>query len=986
VTFADAEARQRILTELDRTFFVEAGAGTGKTTVLVGRIVNLVAAGEVIAERLVAITFTEAAAAELRDRVRDGLERAAVDAERSEQERDRCRMAALDIDLAAISTIHAFAGQLLRTFPLEAGLPPGFATLDEIQQAVLFEERFRTWFWRDALQEPLRSVVKRALLLGLSQERIRGLAAALEDHDHLLTPDMTWDAPESEPALPLAQKVARTLVGMQRAITYAHEGERDPLVQVIQSAQSSARQLLAAQNEDDALAALQGLGQLRTDVAPDAWDPVSDGRNAGDLASQRLERINTLVSEMLDAHRTATFAALLGFVRNFVLEGARRRRSEGAANFHDLLTWTRDLLRDNLQVRHTAQSRFGRILIDEFQDTDPLQAEIAFYLAADEREIPADWHDTSLVPGKLFVVGDPKQSIYRFRGADIAIYDDLLERLKDCRLRLTRNFRSVRPVLDWVNHHFEQHMRPQPGLQPEYAPLAAEWSAEDGIHRGVRRVGGLLDGDAGEAAEAEAHAFAALARSAVENTWQVSDRDTNGERVLRPATYRDVCILLPARTQLRRLERALERLGVPYRVEAGKLVLATQEVRDLLACLRAIEDPSDQVALVAALRSPAYACSDVDLLRWVEGGGQLDHEQPGEGPDGPVKDALKNLAEFHRRRLLLSAPALIEAFMADRLLIASAFGEPRPREAWRRLRYVVSRSRAFTRTGRHTLRAFLDWIEGLQRAEVRDPETGSAESDEDAIHIQTIHSAKGLEYPIVFLGGLGSNTRGRNDRIEVVGDLRTGKVACRAARNWQTVDFEDASDREKRMADAETVRLLYVAATRARDHLVLSLFRGARSNSSSAAVIERRLAEADPGMCTPVEVPEYADSTVPDDLDSRATGEVSEAVDVERAWAARRLEQLATAAAPCANERWWSSEGILHARRLTVPSDAIEARHNVSLLTCVEGMLVETHVDLVYRSARGYTLVLRDPTQAELAARAFEAATGYQPASVEISD
>src|SRR4029077_2364550 len=120
----------------------------------------------------------------------------------------------------------------------------------------------------------------------------------------------------------------------------------------------------------------------------------------------------------------------------------------------------------------------------------------------------------------------------------------------------------------------------------------------------------------------------------------------------RPANFRDVCILLPTRTHLRRLERALETTGVPYSVEAGKLVLATQEVRDLLSCLRAIEDPSDQVALVAALRSPAYACSDVDLLRWGEGGGRLDHEQPGDGPDGPVRDALASLAEYHHARLL----------------------------------------------------------------------------------------------------------------------------------------------------------------------------------------------------------------------------------------------------------------------------------------------------------------------------------------------
>src|SRR6266851_3767182 len=149
---SDESARARIRSELDRTFFVGAGAGTGKTTALVGRIVNLIAAGRVSMERLVAITFTDAAAAELRDRIREDLQRAAVDPAHTREQRARCLRAVEEVDVAAISTIHAFAGQLLRTYPLEAGLPPGFSTLDEIEQAVLFDEAFNGWFWRDALQ------------------------------------------------------------------------------------------------------------------------------------------------------------------------------------------------------------------------------------------------------------------------------------------------------------------------------------------------------------------------------------------------------------------------------------------------------------------------------------------------------------------------------------------------------------------------------------------------------------------------------------------------------------------------------------------------------------------------------------------------------------------------------------------------------------------------------------------------------------------
>jgi ATP-dependent exoDNAse (exonuclease V) beta subunit len=479
----------------------------------------------------------------------------------------------------------------------------------------------------------------------------------------------------------------------------------------------------------------------------------------------------------------------------------------------------------------------------------------------------------------------------------------------------------------------------------------------------------------------------------VEDGWLVTDLDASGARALRRANYRDICVLLPARTHLRRLERALEDGCVPYRLEAGKLVLATQEVRDLLACLRSIEDPSDQVALVAALRSPAYACSDVDLLRWVEGGGQLDHEHPGTGPDGAVKEALSNLADFHARRLLLSPPALIEAFIADRLLIAAAFGEVRPREAWRRLRHVVSRARAFTSTGRHTLRAFLDWIEGLQRAEVRDPESGSTEPDEDAIHIQTIHGAKGLEYPIVLLGGLGSSGRGRFGGVELIANYRSGRLAVRAGQGWQTRDFAEAQAREKRMANAESVRLLYVATTRAKDHLVLSLYRGTRAEDSPAAVIERNLASAVPELCPSITPHEFAAPPPGPDITTPSPEiDLSTELESELRWQTERIEAIQRAAAPAAADSWWSATASSPASRLLPsPSESSDCRRNVSVLALVDGVLIEERIDLVYRSAAGYVAVLRGPddpvlqeSRAGIVASAFELSTGQRLAAIEI--
>src|SRR4051794_12859683 len=502
---ADQDVRERLLTELDRTFIVEAGAGPGKTATLGGRIVNLVATGRVQMEGLVAITFTEAAAAELRDRVREGLERAADDPCRTADELARCEQAVGEIDLAAISTIHAFALGLLRTYPLEAGLPPGFSTLDEIEQGVAFEERWAGWFWGTALEEPARGVLRRALLLGLTQEQLRALAQAIEGQYDLLAPHTTWPAPPPEDALPAAHDAGRTLEDLAPLTAHAVDGPGDPLAQVVARAQSLARRLRAAATTDEALAALADATRLKRTVGSQKrWGTLPDGRNGCTAIKDALGAVVKDSTRVVESHRAATFAAVLALLRDFTLAGVAGRKADGQAVFQDLLVWARDLLRDHLAVRRRAQARYQRILVDEFQDTDPLQAEIAFYLAAEPDAPPAaHWADLPLVPGKLFVVGDPKQSIYRFRRADIAVYDALLRRLHDAPERLDQNFRSVRPVLEWVNHHFAIQMVEAEGCQPPYVALVPRWEAYDDAPCGVYRIGESLPLSAAAAAVVE---------------------------------------------------------------------------------------------------------------------------------------------------------------------------------------------------------------------------------------------------------------------------------------------------------------------------------------------------------------------------------------------------------------------------------------------------------------------------------------------------
>ncbi|MGH2460430.1 MAG: UvrD-helicase domain-containing protein [Chloroflexota bacterium] len=839
----DHPDRQRLESDLDRTFFVEAGAGTGKTTTLVARIVALVRTGKVDPDHLAAITFTEAAATELRDRVRRGLENASRDPSLAADARTRCRDAAGQVDLATIQTIHAFAGTLLRTFSIEAGLPPAFAVWDDVELDLAFEERFRAWLYDEVPDERpdnlrRRNDVRRALLLGMTYGQLRALAAGLQEHVDLLSMSEGWRRPEPPGALALARRWGEEALGARAYLELARDGEADPLAHEVKRIQFAASRMASARTEDEAIAALQGYGRPSLTAGKLAdWRSLPDGTNPVRVIREAFKSSRDEIEAALAAHRAAALGALLLHLRDFTLDFARWRRQQGAASFHDLLIWARDLLRDHPEVRAQARERFQRIFVDEFQDTDPLQAEIVWCLGA-EPGAPSgrDQLANPLVPGKIFVVGDPKQSIYRFRGADIALYSRIYEQADvSSKVRLTQNFRSVAPVLDWVNHHFRCDMRERAGVQATYVDLHPASTAADlsDSTRGVYVVGGKVDGSAERVWLEEAEHVAAIAQRAVSTGWIVRD-PADGQ--LRPAHYRDVCLLMPGRTNVRRLEDAFAARGVPYRIESGSLVLATQEVRDLLSCLRAIDDPSDQVALVAALRSPAYACSDVDLLSWIEAGGRLDYERPRDGLGGPVAEAFDSLRRFHADRAGRSPATTIEAFVRERMLAVQVFGQLRPREAWRRIRYVVAQARRFAADGRPSLRGLVDWLEGLQRVGIRGPESPAPESDEDAVRVLTIHGAKGLEFPIVILTGLGSQRKPPPASVRILPDRSTGAIDVQCG-VFQTPGFEAANEAEKTMDEAEHVRLLYVAATRARDHLVLSLFH-AKGGCEAARIVE----------------------------------------------------------------------------------------------------------------------------------------------------
>ena len=477
---SDQESRSRIENELESTFFVEAGAGTGKTRELVQRIVNLIKEGRAEIDRIAAITFSEAAAAELKDRVRFELEKHSLSPDLNGVQKARCRAAVAGMDNAAIQTLHAFASSILREKPFEAGLPPNFEILADIEESIDFEENWQSWI--DAAMEnaEVSRHIFTAMALGLKLDDLKELAGSLQgDYDRL--PDHFAAVPA--PARRAVGALVAELNHVEGLIPLAKYGEDDPLVQHARRLLAMGRKLsLMDHSSDTALALLRNFGKLtapgnQKNWLPDPRSKVNGCKELKDICSG----LEELRKDELERIRVAALMPLLESLRTFTLDCVQRRRSSGKALFQDLLIWARDMLRDNADVRAYFQQRYTHLLIDEFQDTDPIQAEIAFFIAADAAAMgqaalnEKDWKKLLIAPGKLFVVGDPKQSIYRFRRADIATVQDVAALLGPCRLPLQQNFRSQEPVINWVNSIFAKWMGDGvPHIQAAYSLLSAK--------------------------------------------------------------------------------------------------------------------------------------------------------------------------------------------------------------------------------------------------------------------------------------------------------------------------------------------------------------------------------------------------------------------------------------------------------------------------------------------------------------------------------
>jgi ATP-dependent helicase/nuclease subunit A len=883
----DQAARDQILSAFDRNLLVEAGAGSGKTDSLAGRMAAGIAAGVFEVERLAAVTFTRKAAAELRGRFQLKLEAQLASAAEPETRR-RLDHAVRHIDRVFAGTIHAFCAHLLRERPVEAGIAPGFVELDEVQDEAGRRAAWRAWVALARRQgDPALLDLQAA---GLRPPDLDGAFARVCEHDEVTFPAEPRPMPDVARGWAALDRFWRALSPLRpRPLPDGHKCRALELATGFERRYAQARRYARPATLADLMHDWH-----RSPVTMKWWG--AEGTRARALVDDfRVSVADPFVADW----RHYVYHLVVSVLTKARAFAASERRRANVVNYVDLLSLTARLLREDEAVRRAIQRKFRWFFVDEFQDTDPLQAEILVRLAAaTEAPQPPDWGEVRLRPGALFVVGDPKQSIYRFRRADIEIYNRVRDRIVECGgevLRLTANWRSRPGVCELANRVFATRFPPAATAEsPAFEVLAP--MRDGGGGPGVMRL--TVPASVTRSREAAAHEAGCIAAYI-------------NEAVAGGRCYSDFLVLTRYRGRLWLYARALEALDVPVEVSGAGRFGDSGEVRALAGLLRVLADPVDGPGLVGALRGPLFGLSDPDLFRFRQEGGRFDLWAPLSGTDlealteaeaapadtaaqvrlrrldarlGPALAAVRSLRAMHRLTRQLPLPAALARILEESGFLALAAATPGGAVAGDLLQAVDVVRREIERGS---------GLSGAADVLERDDAAGEVEAlplepgRRDVVRVMNLHKAKGLEAAVVFLADPGHGRRMDTDiRVRREGNRTEGflciyREATDGSRRGSIAEPHDWAVHEQaedRHLDAEIDRLLYVAATRAKDLVVVGNWACRKSGGKSAneawGAFDSVIANA-PELALPAQVVRRPPQTV--DLTPAAEARAAEA-------------------------------------------------------------------------------------------------------------
>ena len=823
---SDQQARDRIASDLDTTFMVEAGAGSGKTTSLVTRFVSLIKSGKHQPGSIAAITFTRRAASELRERIQSMLEKQY----RSSSNADKKKLgeALNSLDRYYIGTIHSFCARLLRERPVEFGLDPEFQELEDLEQELFLNEVWDNYLLSVKLDHP--KMLHSLLEIGVSPLELKKSFQLLNQYPEISVAAEERPKPDLKPALDAVAEF------VDNALQFIPDQEPPKGYDKLQNTVLTANNYLSYLDTNKDLNRLKILSLFEASlrVTLNRWEDKDQAREYRDSLADKLK--DAYVLPALKKWREYCYPKIIDFISPVVEEYRHQRIREARLDFQDLLLITARSLQREPELRSYYQERYSCLLIDEFQDTDHVQAEIAFYLTGTDNS-EQDWRLLEPRAGSLFLVGDPKQSIYRFRRADIDIYNlvrDQIIKSGGQVLELTSNFRSLPPLAEHLNPIFRDIL-PAEGncYQAEFAPMKTVRGEREDTESGIRILPISADcSNKGEVVREDARLIASIITSAVKGGMKLDSNSKQEEWTI--PDYKDFLILLRYKDSIEVYARTLKEYGIPVDVTGGSTFdPSCTELKELYRLLRFLNDISNEVLLVGVLRGLFFGFSDDDLYQFHSGGGYYNiyTDLPDSLSDGlstHFDKSFDRLKRYYKWSCKYTPATALEKIVTDLGLIAYTLSADQDESNCENIYYLLEEVRKLEIEGELSFRALVDRFSQLLDTSIE--EELYLSQRENAVRLMNLHRAKGLEASIVFLAHpYKYNDLRINGHIKrIKGDPEGYFLFQRKINRYnnQTIaqprDWEAHLSEEEKYQLAEQDRLLYVAATRAKNLLIIS--------------------------------------------------------------------------------------------------------------------------------------------------------------------
>jgi len=830
----DQKERNTIRSALDKTLVVEAAAGTGKTSELLQRMISAIAAGKTTIDRIVGVTFTEKAAGELKLRLRFELEKARS-VETNAATRKNLEQALAHLEEAHLSTIHSFCADLLKERPVEACIDPQFELLTEAQSLRLYREAFRSWFERklEDLPEGTRRVLRRRFENGPTETLISAGWELSKWRDF----SARWRRPKFDRKASI-DSIVQTVHNLAELTSNPLDPNnnlfRDTAPGRVLSENIRASERTRSRDYDGLEATIVQTG------SESRYDRFREPRKGRAQYSEKVQRDDILVlhSELIAAIEEfvrdsgSDLAALLQIeLGETVAQYQLLKTRNGSLDFLDLLIRARDLLVQSPGVRTHFQERFTHLFVDEFQDTDPLQAEIIVLLSANDPAV-SNWRTARPVPGRLFIVGDPKQAIYRFRRADVGTYEEVKQLLLNNGaelLQLTTSFRSLPSIQAMINKAFTPYMDGNAdNLQASYVPLSPfrqEYAEQPSIvalpvPRPYRQKFSMQAVE-----ESLPDAIAAFVAWLIQKSgWTIPKPGSPNDRI--PLRDNHVCLLFRRFVSwdediTRPYVRALEARNLSHLLVGGRSFHDREEVQTIRAALTAIEWPDDELSVFATLKGSLLAIRDDVLLEYRHTVGHFHPfrlpAEPLEGELQQVVEGLRILQKLHRNRNYRPVAETLEMLLKETRAHLGFVLRPSGEQVLANVLHIAELARTYESAGGLSFRGFVEDL----RAGADAAETGAApifEEGSESIRMMSVHKSKGLEFPVVILADITGKICASRPSRYIDGSSSLCAVPLAGC---TPLDLQEHGELELARDRAEGIRLAYVASTRARDLLVV---------------------------------------------------------------------------------------------------------------------------------------------------------------------